>query len=148
MNCIIKKIDILVGGPPCQSFSIAGKRDKNDPRNSLFMEFVKYLNYFLPKTFIMENVVGILSKKTDEGENIIDIIMDQLNKNYDCKINKLYASDFEVPQNRRRVLIIGFRKDLKLTIKEPELIIKTKIDRIPVKTILLDKESIEQKYFF
>lgn len=57
-------IDIIVGGPPCQSFSIAGKRDKNDPRNSLFMEFVKYLNYFNPRGFIMENVIGILSKKT------------------------------------------------------------------------------------
>ena len=58
-----KNIDILVGGPPCQSFSIAGKRDKNDPRNALFMEYVKYLDYFNPKAFIMENVIGMLSKK-------------------------------------------------------------------------------------
>lgn len=58
-----KVIDVLVGGPPCQSFSIAGKRDKNDPRNALFMEYVKYLDYFNPKAFIMENVIGMLSKK-------------------------------------------------------------------------------------
>ena len=70
-----KNVDILVGGPPCQSFSIAGKRDKNDPRNALFMEYVKYLDYFKPKAFIMENVIGMLSKKTENGENVIDIIM-------------------------------------------------------------------------
>ena len=72
-----KIVDILVGGPPCQSFSIAGKRDKNDPRNALFMEYVKYLDYFKPKAFIMENVIGMLSKKTTSGENVIDIIMNQ-----------------------------------------------------------------------
>jgi site-specific DNA-cytosine methylase len=61
-----KAVDVLVGGPPCQSFSIAGKRDKNDPRNALFMEYVKYLDYFKPKAFIMENVIGMLSKKNCE----------------------------------------------------------------------------------
>jgi len=55
------KIDLIVGGPPCQGMSIAGKRDINDPRNTLFMEYVKYLDYFKPKAFIMENVIGLLS---------------------------------------------------------------------------------------
>jgi len=99
-------IDIIVGGPPCQSFSIAGKRDKNDPRNALFMEFVKYLNYFKPKAFIIENVIGMLSKKTENGEKVIDIIMEYLNVDYNCIINKLYASDFEVPQNRRSHIVV------------------------------------------
>jgi len=142
-----KKIDILVGGPPCQSFSIAGKRDKNDPRNALFMEYVKYLDYFKPKAFIMENVIGMLSKKTANGENVIDIIMEQLNRNYNCIINKLYASDFEVPQNRRRTIIIGIRKDLNILPKKPESIINTTQDRIPVKTILIPKEEIDKKYY-
>jgi len=142
-----KKIHLIVGGPPCQSFSIAGKRDKNDPRNSLFAEFVKYLNYFKPNAFIMENVIGILSKKTNDGTKIIDIIMNELNNNYNCIICKLYASDFEVPQNRRRVIIIGIRKDLEIIPKEPELIIKSIKNRIPVKNILLNKEEIEDKYF-
>ena len=142
-----KIIDILVGGPPCQSFSIAGKRDKNDPRNTLFMEYVKYLNYFNPKAFIMENVIGILSKKTIDGEYVINIIMNELNKNYNCIITKLYASDFEVPQNRRRTIIIGIRKDLNILPKEPEPIIKSIKDRIPVKTILLEKEFIDKKYY-
>ena len=142
-----KNVDILVGGPPCQSFSIAGKRDKNDPRNALFMEYVKYLNYFKPKAFIMENVIGMLSKKTTNGENVIDIIMEQLNKNYNCIINKLYASDFEVPQNRRRTIIIGIRKDLNILPKEPEPIIKSVQDRIPVKNILIPKEEVDKKYY-
>ena len=142
-----KNVDILVGGPPCQSFSIAGKRDKNDPRNALFMEYVKYLDYFKPKAFIMENVIGMLSKKTANGENVIDIIMEQLNRNYNCLINKLYASDFEVPQNRRRTIIIGIRKDLNILPKEPEPIIKSVQDRIPVKNILIPKEEVDKKYY-
>jgi len=142
-----KTIDILVGGPPCQSFSMAGKRDKNDPRNTLFMEYVKYLDYFKPKLFIMENVMGILSKKTIKDENVIDIIIEKLSKNYNCIINKLYASDFEVPQNRRRVIIIGIRKDLNIEPKEPELIIKSKNKRIAVKNILIPKEDIDEKYY-
>ena len=131
----------------CQSYSIAGKRDKNDPRNSLFMEYLKYLDYFKPKAFIMENVIGILSKKTLNNEKIIDIIMEQLTINYNCIINKLYSSDFEVPQNRRRVIIIGIRKDLNIIPTEPEPIIKSKLDRIPVKTILLQREDVDKKYY-
>ena len=142
-----KIIDILVGGPPCQSFSIAGKRDKNDPRNALFMEYVKYLDYFKPKAFIMENVIGMLSKRTTNGEKVIDIIMEELNRNYNCIINKLYASDFEVPQNRRRTIIIGIRKDLNIIPKEPEPIIKSIEDRIAVETILIPKEKVDKKNY-
>lgn len=148
-----KTVDVLVGGPPCQSFSIAGKRDKDDPRNALFMEYVKYLDYFKPRAFIMENVIGMLSKKTatsvsgDSGEKVIDIIMELLNKEYNCIITKLYASDFEVPQNRRRVIIIGVRKDLDIYPKEPEPIIKSVEARIPVGTVLLRKDDVDIKNF-
>jgi DNA (cytosine-5)-methyltransferase 1 len=130
-------IDVIVGGPPCQGFSIAGKRDKKDPRNSLFMEYCKYLDYFKPKAFIMENVMGILSMKMVNGTKVIDIIVKKLEKNYNLKINKLYASDFEVPQNRRRVIIIGIRKDLK--IKPPEI--------KPVGTVLEKRKNIDDKYY-
>lgn len=142
-----KAVDVLVGGPPCQSFSIAGKRDKDDPRNALFMEYVKYLDYFKPMAFIMENVIGMLSKKTASNEKVIDIIMGLLNREYNCIITKLYASDFEVPQNRRRVIIIGVRKDLDIYPKEPEPIIKSVEARIPVGTVLLRKEDVDIKNF-
>lgn len=144
---INSKIDIIVGGPPCQGFSMAGKRDKNDPRNSLFMEFYKYISYFKPKAFIMENVMGILSMKMKNNEKAIDIIMDKLSENYNCCINKLYASDFYVPQNRRRVIIIGIRKDLNIIPNEIEVVIKNKEQRIPVSTVLENKSNIDKKYF-
>lgn len=139
-----KTIDIIVGGPPCQGFSIAGKRDTKDPRNSLFMEYCKYLEYYKPKAFVMENVIGILSMKTESGENVIDIIKSNLEKKYNCCINKLYASDFEVPQNRRRTIIIGIRKDLKIIPQEIKPFL-TKEKRIPVKTIL--ENNVDKKYF-
>ncbi len=139
-------IDVIVGGPPCQGFSIAGKRDNKDPRNSLFMEYVKYLNFFKPKAFIIENVIGILSMKNSKNEKVIDIIMELLEKNYNCIICKLYASDFEVPQNRRRVIVIGIRKDLNILPTEPDVILK-KEERIPVSSILLSKEIVDKKNY-
>lgn len=141
-----KSIDLLVGGPPCQGFSIAGKRDIKDPRNSLFMEYVKYLNYFSPKAFIMENVMGILSMKNAEGVKVINIIMELLGTNYNCVICKLYASDFEVPQNRRRVIIIGIRKDLNKNPTEPVTVLE-KEDRIPVSSILLPREEVDERNY-
>jgi DNA (cytosine-5)-methyltransferase 1 len=95
----------------------------------------------------MENVIGILSKKMENGENVIDIIMDELNKDYNCLINKLYASDFEVPQNRRRVIIIGIRKDLNIIPITPKNVIESIKDRIPVKTVLLSRNEITLSHF-
>ena len=137
--------DVLVGGPPCQGFSMAGKRDNKDPRNSLFMEYIKYLNYFKPKAFIMENVVGILSMKTQTGELVKDIILEELSVNYECSYYKLSSADFEVPQNRKRIIFIGFRKDLNIKPTEPNTI--NAKNHIPVKTILDDKSKIDKKYF-
>ena len=139
-------IDLIVGGPPCQGFSIAGKRNTKDPRNSLFMEYVKYINYFRPKAFIMENVIGILSMRTDENEKVIDIILSELNVNYNCIVTKLYASDFEVPQNRRRTIIIGINKNLNIIPTEPEPILSIE-NRIPVKNILLPKHEVDSNYY-
>lgn len=141
-----KIIDLIVGGPPCQGFSIAGKRDIKDPRNSLFMEYLKYVNYFKPKAFIMENVIGILSMKTNKQEKVIDIIINELNINYNCIVTKLYASDFEVPQNRRRTIIIGIRKDLNIVPEEPKPVLSVE-NRISVKNILLPKNEIDLSYY-
>lgn len=140
------EIDLLVGGPPCQGFSIAGKRDIKDPRNSLFIEYIKYLNYYQPKAFIMENVMGILSMKTEKKENVIDIILSELSKDYNCIVTKLYASDFEVPQNRRRVIIIGINKKLNIEPTKP-ISILSKENRIPVKDILISKENVDSSYY-
>jgi DNA (cytosine-5)-methyltransferase 1 len=72
--------------------------------------------------------------------------MIHLNKNYNCIICKLYASDFEVPQNRRRTIIIGIRKDLNIIPNEPQIILDI-ANRIPVKSVLLEKDTIDKSNF-
>lgn len=142
----IKKIDLIIAAPPCQSFSIAGTRKLDDPRNSLFMEFVKYIEYFKPKAFMMENVVGILSKKTADNELVVDLIMQELTKYYNVKYFKLLASDFGVAQNRKRVIFFGFLKELKVDITCP-ISILSKDNHIAVETILEKKKDIDIKQF-
>ena len=118
-------IDIIIGGPPCQSFSSHGKaRDpfsmKKDPRNYLYENYLNILNYFKPKFFVFENVSGILSTKI-KGKSIIKDIFDGMKKNYNIIENKdmilLNAVDFGVPQDRKRIIIIGTRKDLSINPK-------------------------------
>lgn len=116
--------DIIIGGPPCQGFSLANKRRnkiKDDPRNKLFYGFVKFINWYSPKAFVMENVKGLLSMQN--GEVIKTIIEEFSNAgttgyNVACKV--LMASNYGVPQNRERVILIGFRKDLNIQPHHPE----------------------------
>lgn len=136
-------VDIIVGGPPCQGFSIAGRRDPKDPRNSLFTEYVRYINYFQPKAFIMENVMGILSMKTASGESVINIVTSYFDEKYNWIVCKLLASDFGVPQNRRRVIIIGVRKDLGIIPTDPP----PTSERPPVGPVLLPRNQVPESYF-
>lgn len=101
----IKKIDLVVGGPPCQGFSHAGKRLIDDPRNILYKEFVEIVSKVKPAIFIMENVEGILSM--DKGRMFASIKEDFELLGYHVVGKKLHAADFGVPQRRKRVLIIG-----------------------------------------
>ena len=130
------KIDGIIGGPPCQGFSLSGNRDKNDPRNSLFMEFVRFVKFYKPKFFIMENVTGILSMKTKSNESVKELILKEYNNaGYNVKICRLNAAEFGVPQARLRVFFIGIRKDIKFD--ENKL--------VPIPTHLGEKQiTIEQ----
>ncbi len=116
------KIDLIIGGPPCQAYSIAGRvQDKDgmrcDYRNYLFENYLKVVKEFQPKLFVFENVQGILSAKPD-GINIIDRIRDNFEKEgyiitTDLKKMALIdASDYGVPQIRKRVIIIGINQNL------------------------------------
>ena len=107
--------DIIIGGPPCQGFSVAGPtQDPNDPRNTLFTSYVQWVKELKPKVFVMENVKGILSRKTAEGRSIISIIQQAFDEiGYDSQVWVLKASDYGVPQIRERVFIIGNRLGLK-----------------------------------
>lgn len=140
----IGDIDIIIGGPTCKGFSMAGRRQTNDPRNRLFEYYVSYLDYFKPKAFLMENVYGILSMKDKHGNKVLAEIMELFSKDYICDYYKLNAAQFEVPQNRRRVLFIGFRKDLGI---QPTCPIIINNEPIPIKDILLPRESIGVSYY-
>ncbi len=110
-----EKPDVIIGGPPCQGFSMAGKGDPSDPRNALFRYFVKWVKVLQPKVFVMENVAGLLIRKNAYGENVIDIIKRSFtNASYDCRIWTLNAADYGVPQLRQRVVIIGTRQGLEI----------------------------------
>lgn len=102
--------DILLGGPPCQGFSIAGKRSINDPRNQLYKHYVRIISEKQTKVFIFENVKGLLSM--NNGEVLKQIIEDFEGCGYTVFYQLLDAKDYGVPQHRERVIITGFRKDL------------------------------------
>lgn len=115
-------IDVIIGGPPCQAYSLAGRvQDKNnmkcDYRNYLFENYLKVVKEFKPKLFVFENVQGILSAMPD-GVHIIDRIRGDFEKEGYIietnlsKIALLNSSDYGVPQIRKRVIIIGINKNL------------------------------------
>lgn len=138
-------IDGIIGGPPCQGFSLSGNRDKKDPRNSLFMEFVRFVKCYKPKFFVMENVTGILSMKTQKNILVKDLILDEYDKaGYNVEIKVLNAADYGVPQSRVRVFFIGIRKDLKF---EPDKLLPkpTTIgdSQITVEEAIMDLPQIE-----
>ena len=117
----VQKVDIIIGGPPCQAYSIAGRvRDENgmqdDYRNFLFESYVKIVNHYKPKIFVFENVEGILSAKPG-GVPIIDRIREAFDQiGYDItnnlRSNALFdTSYYEVPQKRKRIVIFGVPKN-------------------------------------
>lgn len=104
------KVDIIIGGFPCQGYSMAGKRCQDDPRNQLYKYTIKYIEELNPNYFVLENVKGILSFKEKDGILVIQKIKEQLNfLGYHCDHILLNANDFGVPQNRERVIFIGTR---------------------------------------
>lgn len=98
-------VDIVVGGPPCQGFSNAGKRMIDDPRNSLYKEFVAIVKTIKPKVFVLENVEGILT--INNGKTFEEIKSNFSDLGYKVAGHKMHAVQFGVPQKRKRVIIIG-----------------------------------------
>lgn len=115
------KPDIIIGGPPCQGFSIAGPvKDPNDPRNSLFVNFAQWVDVLKPKAFIMENVKGLLTRKNENGVHVIDIIRHKFSEiGYTVSVWELNAANYGVPQNRERVFVVGSKSGL--TIPSPPI---------------------------
>ncbi len=109
-----RDIDVVFGGPPCQGFSLMGKRNLDDDRNSLVFHFVRLVLDLQPKFFVMENVRGItIGKQKSVLQNIIRTFQEQgyqVRENYQV----LNAADYGVPQNRRRLFLIGCRQGFNL----------------------------------
>ena len=102
--------DLISGGFPCQGFSLAGPRKIDDSRNSLYRFFVKLVQLKQPKIFMAENVKGLLT--LGNGQIKDAIIEDFSSKGYIVSITLVNASDYGVPQDRQRVIIVGIRKDM------------------------------------
>lgn len=113
------EVDVVLGGFPCQTFSYSGNRaGLSDERGQLYLQMIRVIDYYKPKIFIAENVDGIRnSRKNIDGQNVdksaLTVILDDFEKHgYDVQSQVLTAADYGVPQTRRRVIIIGIRKDL------------------------------------
>ena len=105
-------IDVIIGGPPCQGFSSANRqeKEKDDPRNKLFFEYLRFVEIIRPKVFVIENVKEILTKDNGYAKERILQITQQLGYNVVVKV--LNAADYGVPQFRRRAIFVGVRSDL------------------------------------
>lgn len=106
------KVDVLIGGSPCQSFSIIGKRGGlEDTRGTLFYEYARLINEIKPKAFIYENVPGMLTHDKGKTWKTIQEVFKSLGYDYEPKI--LNAMDFGIPQDRRRLFVVGVKKGKK-----------------------------------
>jgi DNA (cytosine-5)-methyltransferase 1 len=123
----VPECDGIIGGPPCQSWSEAGSmRGINDKRGQLFYEFIRILEAKQPKFFLAENVSGMLLDRHNEALNNIKELFKNAGAGYELSFQMLNASDFEVPQDRKRIFFVGIRKDLDLKFYFPRPI-KNKI---------------------
>ena len=106
-NSKYSELDVLVGGPPCQGFSLAGKREENDDRNRLYTAMVETAKLLKPKAVVLENVPGMLTLY--EGQAKEKTFRDFEDLGYSMAVKVLYAPDYGVPQIRRRAFFVGLR---------------------------------------
>jgi DNA (cytosine-5)-methyltransferase 1 len=118
LNLQYSEVDIVIGGPPCQSYSTVGKR-QYDQRARMYKEYIRLLSLLHPKMFIFENVTGLLSMRDDNGRPVMEEIKDLFNNvdhnqglGYSIFQQILNSKDYGVPQSRERIFIVGIKSDL------------------------------------
>lgn len=137
------KVDVIIGGPPCQGFSTIGKRLVKDPRNELVFEFIRFVNVIQPKMFLMENVRGLLSANNGK---VKDAITEEFKAiGYNVIYDTICAADYGVPQLRQRVFFIGVRKDLGVIPCFPEKT-HTKDEYVNVGDAIMDLVGKENQF--
>lgn len=120
MNIRPSDVDLIIGGPPCQGFSsIRPFRSSNedDPRNNLFEEFASFVNYFRPRAFVIENVVGLVTHKGEETIEALEECFHAIGYDIDWMI--INAAHFGIPQKRERLIIIGVERGGKIVFPTP-----------------------------
>lgn len=105
------EIDVIIAGPPCQGFSLTGSRDINDTRNTLYLAVVKAVKRFKPKAFLIENVPGIATLYNGVVKQQIINTFEDLGYSVSVSDKPLLAADYGVPQMRKRMFFIGYRKE-------------------------------------
>ena len=154
------KVDLFVGGSPCQAFSIMGyKKGFEDTRGTLFYEYARLVNEIQPKVFIFENVQGLLKHDSGKTWNVIKKVFDSLGYNISYRV--MDSKDYGIPQTRRRLIVVGFRdndknieepleQDLRFSLQD-FLETNTKYGNLVSKSgkIIIDKQSdvVDEKYF-
>jgi DNA (cytosine-5)-methyltransferase 1 len=100
--------DAVIGGPPCQAFSLAGKRASEDIRGKLTWKYIDIIEHIRPKAFLFENVTGLLSAKNHNGDRILPLLEKAFeNIGYTINTNVMDASEYGIPQRRKRLIIVG-----------------------------------------
>ncbi len=113
--------DVIIGGPPCQAFSLVGKRLDSDPRAKLVFAYKQIVERVKPRAFVMENVPGLLASKI-EGKCLVDFLAEDYTRlGYSVTILHLTASDYGVPQRRKRVVMIGLLKEKDFAMLPPHV---------------------------
>jgi DNA (cytosine-5)-methyltransferase 1 len=137
-----QKVDLIIGGPPCQAYSLVGRsrsktKMEGDPRNYLFIQYAEYLEKYKPKMFVFENVLGLKSAKGGHYLKEMEKIFNK--KGYQIKLHTLEAKNFGVLQNRKRIVILGWQKNRKVNIPnleeigtESNYLVKDLLNDLPV----------------
>lgn len=130
INSIDKKelpeCDVVIGGPPCQSFSLIGKRNTEDARAQLVWKYREMISFLQPKAFLFENVTGLMSAKDRQGNSILDMLKQSFHEiGYTISQKVLNAADYGVPQRRKRLILVGLKGDKVLNFRKRAMVMES-----------------------